>query len=1007
MKNKRLKILSQTEINELYSTPQFNNNEQENYFDLNKKELEVMSERGTLASKIHFILQLGYFKTTSQFFNDPFNKVSRDVNFILKKYFDNKKLSIHAITQKTCQANQTLVAELLGYHIDKAIIKDKLVKMLEIKVKLSGNPVYLFHEVLYYSAQHKLMLLSYSTIQDLIGSVISNEEKALGKLLEKHLSPNDWECITQTLTKEDNEYIFSALKKNPKSFKHKQITAEIKKLIQNDTLYKIAKRVLPKLNITQQNIAYYASLAEHYPVSNLIKLSLTKKALYILCCIHHHHQKANDNLTMSFSYYLDKIRSEASANARDTILDEKLEINDDAKNAAIIFRFFDDENISDKESFGSIRKRARKYVKKGKFNVVADYLMGLLFNFQEIRWDEITKLKHKITTNIRPIFCALEFSSDYAQKPLLKAITFFKNYFFATTKERKILINQIPIKCIPHHWKQHLMKENIVDMAKFEFMVYQLIAEQIETGHIYVQNSLSFKSLASYLISDEKWKDKLQLLKKLGNKKLLTPINQLLENFENTLEKLITRVNKRIANGQNKSIKIKKEADEIKFTLPYTSFADKENHPLFKQVPQISIAEILQFAQKNCYFIDAFTHIKPYDAKDKIDPVAIMACIIANATNLGIYKMAQSSDLAYQRLHTQMKNFMRIETLRDANDIIVNAIAELPIFKYWNIHDDYIHGSVDGQKFETRLHSFIARYSSKYFGVNKGVVAYTLCANHIPVNTKIISANQHESHFLFDILYNVTSAMDIHWLSGDGHSINQLNFALLDFVDKQFAPHFKHINRKADALCGFSPLVKYKDLLIKPKQQVNKKSIKSEWDNVQRIMASLLFGETSQHLIVGKLSSHKRKNKTKEALWEYDRIIMSIYMLKFIDDPVIQRNVRRALNRGEAYHKLRRAIANVHGQKFRGRNDREIELWNECGRLMANCMIYYNALLLNTLLAKLQKEKGNEKLIEQLKYISPVAWIHINLYGYYSFEELQYPLLDMNELVESINMMKI
>jgi TnpA family transposase len=101
--------------------------------------------------------------------------------------------------------------------------------------------------------------------------------------------------------------------------------------------------------------------------------------------------------------------------------------------------------------------------------------------------------------------------------------------------------------------------------------------------------------------------------------------------------------------------------------------------------------------------------------------------------------------------------------------------------------------------------------------------------------------------------------------------------------------------------------------LIKPGIQTNKKRIKSEWDNIQRIIASLLLGETSQHLIVSKLSSHKHRNKIKEALLEYDRILMSIYMLKFIDDVMIRNNVRRALNRGEAYHKLRRAFAHVHG----------------------------------------------------------------------------------------------
>ena len=1004
MRDKRLTILSKSEINELYNTPHFNTSEREKYFSLDKKEYAGMSECGSLLSKVHFILQLGYFKATSQFFNCSFDEVKCDVNFILQQFFENKALHSNTISKQTRHTNQTSIARILKFQTDKSIIQKKLQKILEIKTRLSSNPVYLFHEVLCYCEQNKLMLLGYSAIQDLIGAAITGEENRLCESLKKYLSADNWKHIENTIRKDESEYVLTALKKDPKSFKQTQIKAEIKKLIDHETLYKISNRVLPKLNITNQNIEYYASLAEHYPISNLKKLSATKQAIYILCYAHHRHQKINDNLNVSFIHYIEKFKSESGIAAKEKIFDGKLEVNDDAKNAAFVLRFFDDEKILDNESFGSIRKRAAKFIKKGRFNVVADYLLGLLFDFQKMKWDEIVKLKNKITSNIRPIFKALEFSADSNQKDLLLAVAFLKNYFSLPDSNRKNLIKNAPVKCIPSNLKKHLMNGDVVDIVKYEFMIYQLIAENIETGHVYLENSLSFKSLSSHLVNDEKWKDKLQLLKQLGNKKLLTPIDQLLNDFENTLEELIVDVNKRIENGDNKSIKIKKEGDEITFTLPYPASADKENNPIFKQLTQISIAEVLQFAQKNCHFMSAFTHIKPYDAKDTLDPIAMMACIIANATNLGIYKMAQSSDLSYQRLYTQSKNFMRLETLIDANDAITNAIADLPIFKYWNIHDDYIHGSVDGQKYETRLHSFIARYSSKYFGVNKGVVAYTLSANHIPVNTKIISANHHESHYLFDILYNITSGMDINWLSGDGHSINQVNFTLLDFIEKQFAPHFKSINKKSDLLCGFNPIKKYKDLLIKPQHQLNKKLIKKEWDNIQRIIASLLLGETSQHLIVSKLSSHKRKNKTKEALWEYDKILMSIYMLQFINDPIIRKNVRRALNRGEAYHKLRRAIANVHGQKFRGKSDQEIELWNECGRLMANCMIYYNAKILNTLLEKLEKD-GNKELIEQLKYISPVAWININLYGFYTFEK-DAMKIDLAKLAESINMLK-
>jgi len=1014
MNCRRLKILSKAEINELYDIPQFTVSEQQAYFSLNKKEHSIMISRGSLASKVHFILQFGYFKAASQFYNCKFSEVQSDVDFILQEYFLNAKIRKDNISKQARQSNQALIANLLGYQADKTAIKEKLSKVLETKTQLCNSPVYLFHEIICYSDQHKLMLLAYSTLQDLIGSAITNEESRLDTLLKKHVTNDISNAIKNMLTMENDQYILTALIKDPKNFNHKQIMGEVKKLQDHKSLYQSAKIIIPKLKLSNQNINYYANLAVHYPINDLQKLSQTKQAIYILCHIYHRYQKINDNLMVSYFHYVSKFKDVAGARAREHIFKEKLEINEDSKQAATILRFFDDDNISDKETFGSVRKRAYKHIKKGKFSAVSDYLEGILFDYHETKWDEIAKLKPQITKNIRPIFKSLEFTSHNNQDSILTAIKFLKNYFSAKESDKKTMLKRAPTACIPLPWQKHLMfspensldNEKIVDMKKYEFMIYQLITQQVESSHLVLADSITFKSFSAHLVSDEKWNHKTALLKKLGNKKLLTPVDTLLDQAENELENLIQLVNQKIKNGDHKGIKIKSNGNEITFTLPYPKSADKANHPIFKQLPQISIAEVLQFTQKECDFMRSFTHIKPYNAKDNLDPIGIMACIIANATNLGIHKMAETSDLNYRRMQSQQKNFIRIETLRETNDTISNAIAKLPIFKYWNIHNDRIHGSVDGQKFETRLHSFIARYSSKYFGVNKGVVAYTLCANHIPVNTRIISSNQHESHYLFDILFNNSSEVDISWLSGDGHNINQVNFALLDFIEKQFAPHFKRINHKVDTLYGFQLPSYYKGLFIKPKHKINKTLIKSEWDNIQRIIASLLLGETSQHLMVSKLSSYKRKNKTKEALWKYDKILMSIYMLNFIHNPEIRQNVRRALNRGEAYHQLRRAIANVHGRKFRGSSDRELELWNECARLMANCIIYYNANLLDTLLLKLQKE-GHADAIEQIKFISPVAWQHVNLYGYYTFEGQQSASINMTMIVEAINMMQL
>ena len=52
-------------------------------------------------------------------------------------------------------------------------------------------------------------------------------------------------------------------------------------------------------------------------------------------------------------------------------------------------------------------------------------------------------------------------------------------------------------------------------------------------------------------------------------------------------------------------------------------------------------------------------------------------------------------------------------------------------FWHYNIQEDILHASADGQKFEAKRETFRTRYSSKYFGTSKGVSAVSLNANHM------------------------------------------------------------------------------------------------------------------------------------------------------------------------------------------------------------------------------------------------------------------------------------
>ena len=74
---------------------------------------------------------------------------------------------------------------------------------------------------------------------------------------------------------------------------------------------------------------------------------------------------------------------------------------------------------------------------------------------------------------------------------------------------------------------------------------------------------------------------------------------------------------------------------------------------------------------------------------------------------------------------------IRLETLRNVNDALVNEIAELDIFPLWDIIPNKRLSDADGQKFETRLETIQSRHSSNFRSGKRNSsihISYKLCS---------------------------------------------------------------------------------------------------------------------------------------------------------------------------------------------------------------------------------------------------------------------------------------
>ena len=86
--------------------------------------------------------------------------------------------------------------------------------------------------------------------------------------------------------------------------------------------------------------------------------------------------------------------------------------------------------------------------------------------------------------------------------------------------------------------------------------------------------------------------------------------------------------------------------------------------------------------------------------------------------------------------------------------------------------------------------------------------------------------------------------------------------------------------------------------------------------------------------------------------------------------------------------------------KLRFKTEYEQQIWNECARLITNCIIYYNATILSNLLSY-KERTGDVQGSDLIKQISPVAWQHINFYGRYEFSKTS-EAIDMDAIIQEL-----
>src|ERR1017187_4864053 len=155
----------------------------------------------------------------------------------------------------------------------------------------------------------------YTTLQTIIRDALSAERQRLEQLIEEALDDAARAVLQKLLVHENTLSELAAIKQDAKNFGHKMMVAERQKQATLAPLYAMEKALLPRLDISQLNIAYYASLANFYTIYGLRRLKSGQCNLYLLCYAWQRYRQISDNLIDRKSYHMKRLENDTKETA--------------------------------------------------------------------------------------------------------------------------------------------------------------------------------------------------------------------------------------------------------------------------------------------------------------------------------------------------------------------------------------------------------------------------------------------------------------------------------------------------------------------------------------------------------------------------------------------------------------------------------------------------------------------------------------------------------------------